>query len=258
MSAGADVSQLVDELDAEQRELDSFLSHLDDAQWELPTPAAGWRVRHQVAHLAFFDDVGASCVAGDAEPLLGIRRLAPGRTEDEVSLAVLEPFLHLPPAELLSTWRRARTLLRSAFLDARPDQKVMWAAGPMALPSFVTARLMETWAHGLDCFAAVGVAPVETSRIRHVCRIGYRALPYAFRRAGREMPGSLDDLRLELLGPTGERWTFGPDSAKNVVRGPAGEWARVAVQRLPGEHARGLVPEGDLAVQAIRVARAYA
>jgi hypothetical protein len=42
-----------------------------------------------------------------------------------------------------------------------------------------------------------------------------------------------------------------------VVAGSAGEWARVAVQRLPASAARTLSATGELAEQALQVVRAF-
>jgi uncharacterized protein (TIGR03084 family) len=257
----ADLRALYLDLRAEHEALDGLLTRLQPEDWDRPTPAAGWQVRHQVAHLEFFDDLGAQCVAGDPSGLLGLRDRAAqsgATTEDEISLALLLPRADDKPSELLDGWRSGRAALMAAFEAAPPDRRVTWATGPLALASFATARLMETWAHGLDCYAAVGVAPVDTQRLRHVCHLGYRALPHAFRRARQEMPALLEELRLELIGPDGQAWQYGPLDASSVISGPAGEWARVAVQRMRPDHARRLRPEGALAEQALRVARAFA
>jgi hypothetical protein len=72
------------------------------------------------------------------------------------------------------------------------------------------------------------------------------------------MPSDLDDLRLELVAPSGAPWVIGPPAAQQVIAGPAGEWARVAVQRLAPAAAPGLTAEGSLAEQALAVARAFA
>jgi uncharacterized protein (TIGR03084 family) len=254
----ARTAELVADLTAEHQVLEGVLGGLSEAQWQLPTPAAGWEVRHQIAHLTFFDEVGRSSVAGDNAPFSALRHGRDGQTEHEVSLALLQPLLGLPVAGLLSRWRTAAAALRQEFLAAPPGSSVVWGAGPMSLDSFVTARLMEAWAHGLDCLAAVRITPVDTDRVRHICHLGYRALPYAFRRSGTTMPGPLDNLRLELVLPSGKPYVLGPETARSVISGPAAQWARVAVQRMPRTAAVGLVAHGELADAALKVARAFA
>jgi uncharacterized protein (TIGR03084 family) len=160
--------------------------------------------------------------------------------------------------EILAWWREARLTLVDGLRVLPEGARLYWGIGEMSASSFTTARLMECWAHGLDCFAGLGVAPVDTDRIRHVCFLGYRTLPYAFDFAGRTLPAPLEDLRLELTAPDGRTtWSFGSDDAPQVITGAAGEWARVAVRRLPVADARTLVPTGDLAEQALHVAKAY-
>jgi len=43
-----------------------------------------------------------------------------------------------------------------------------------------TARLMETWAHGLDVADALGVKRPATERLRSIAHIGVRTRDYAF------------------------------------------------------------------------------
>src|SRR5579859_1337300 len=50
------VASLADDLAAETADLLPHLSGLGEACWDAATPAAGWTIRDQVTHLAFFDD----------------------------------------------------------------------------------------------------------------------------------------------------------------------------------------------------------
>jgi uncharacterized protein (TIGR03084 family) len=114
---------------------------------------------------------------------------------------------------------------------------------------------METWAHGLDVFAALGAEPVDTDRLAHVAWLATRALPYAYNYAGRELPAGA--LRVELTLPSGATWTDGPEDAPNRITGPAARYCRVFVQRLPRAQAREVHAEGDVAESALEVARAF-
>jgi uncharacterized protein (TIGR03084 family) len=125
----------------------------------------------------------------------------------------------------------------------------------MRPPSLVTARLMETWAHGLDVCAAVGINPVDTDRLAHIAWLATRALPYAYTLAGREPP--TEPLRVELTLPSGAAWTTGPADAQNRITGPAGEYCRVFVHRMDLDDAPALRAEGPAATAALSVARAF-
>jgi len=254
MTAG--MHGIVGELEAEQAALDDLLAPLAPSDWLRPTPAAGWDVRDSVSHLAATDELALDCVAGTGVGAL--QRLAGrGLTPEQLTREQADRGRGKGPEEMLAWWRSVRGELSAALLRLDPADRVPWGAGPMAARSFATARLMECWAHGLDCFAAVGREPRDTDRLRHVCHLAYRALPYAFQYAGQPMPAPLDSLRLELTGPGGDAWMFGSASAEQTISGTAGEWARVAVQRMPASSARSLRADGPLAEQALRVARAY-
>jgi uncharacterized protein (TIGR03084 family) len=125
----------------------------------------------------------------------------------------------------------------------------------MSASAFVTARMMETWAHGLDVAAAVGAEARDTDRLASVAWLATRALPYAYSVAGRPPPET--PIRVDLTLPSGAPWSTGPEDAANRITGPASEYCRVFVQRLPRVKATGLHAEGDAAVDALEVARAY-
>src|SRR4029077_19835197 len=118
--------------------------------------------------------------------------------------------------ELLREWRDARTATLAAFADVDDRDRVPWGGRAMAARTLATARLMETWAHGLDCFAAFGMSPVDTARLRHVAWLGWKTLPHAFALAGVAPVAPPEKLRVELLAPDGRsEWTYGPANARD-------------------------------------------
>ena len=155
--------------------------------------------------------------------------------------------------DVLQWWVDGATRTRAVLEGLDPKTRVPWGLG-MSARSFATARLMETWAHGLDIRAALGEPPNETPRLRSVAWLIVQALPYAFRLIQREQPPGA--LRVEL-DFEGERWTFGPDDADSTITGPAGEFCRRGVQRLALEDAPNLKAEGRLAEEFLEVARAF-
>ena len=245
------LAELLHDLHAEQAVLDRLLAGISVDTWDRPTPAAGWTVRDQVAHLAYFDELAALALAGGD-------RVEFDRLYQRVRPQALgQPGAGLESSGLLAWWRRASASEVDAFSRVGPGTRVPWGPNVMAAPSLCTARLMETWAHGLDCFAALGVEPVDTARLRHICHLAYRAIPHAFTVAEREQPAPLDQLHVQLTGPTGEHWQLGPVDAPQRIEGTAGEFARLAVQRMGLDEARSLRASGDLATAALKVLRAY-
>jgi uncharacterized protein (TIGR03084 family) len=247
--AGAD---LVADLAAEQDALVSVLEQLAPDDWFRPTPAWSWDVRDTVSHLADTDELAVdTCI--DGPRALGRVAARCASSEDLTLLGVLKG-RRRSGAEVLEWWKQAQIEEREILLRLDPQMRVPWGLG-MRPPSFVTARLMETWAHSLDVHAALGTAPVDTDRLRHVAWIGVRALPYACSVAGVAPPEG--PLRVELTLPSGAVWSFGASDAADRITGPASEFCRVFVQRIGLDAAPNLVAEGAGAGLALRVARSY-
>lgn len=99
----------------------------------------------------------------------------------------------------------------------------------MSATSMATARLMETWAHGLDVADALGVTVLPSDRIRHVAHIGVRTRDFAYHVNGRTPPP--EPFHYALTAPSGELWTWGPAEAANVIRGSAVDFCSLVTQR---------------------------
>lgn len=247
---------LLADVRAEHAELDALLVSIDEAGWDRPTPAEGWAVRDQIGHLAYFDEVASTAMvdpdafAPIAEAVLG----AAMRGEDPMA-DHLARGRALAGVGVLEWWRGARASMVEAAGALVPGARVPWFGPAMSPLSFVSARLMETWAHGQDVADAFGVARVPTARLAHVAQLGVRARPFSYAVRGATPPGV--DVRVELRSPDGERWTWNDDAAGGVVRGPALDFCLVVTQRRHvGDTA--LEIEGDAAEEWMAIAQAFA
>ena len=248
-----DVPQLLEALATEQISLQRELLDLAADDWFRPTSARRWDVRDQIAHLADIDEIAVDTCLGGPRPLndFAARFASP----DDTTLWGVLRGRRRPGRDVLAWWEETSARERDVLASLDPAVRVPWGIG-MRAPSLITARLMETWAHGLDVREALGLPVVDTDRLRHVAWLGYRALPYAFSFAGREPPSG--ELRVEVTSPSGdETWEYGPPGAPNRISGPAGELCRLFAHRITRDEARGLVAEGDGAVAALEVARAF-
>jgi uncharacterized protein (TIGR03084 family) len=119
----------------------------------------------------------------------------------------------------------------------------------------LTARLMETWAHGYDIADAVGAKVPATDRLRHVAHIGVGARRFAFAANKREMPEG--DVFVELLAPSGDVWTWGDSFAENSVKGNALDFCLAVTQRRHLDDC-DLNVQGSLAAEWMSIAQAFA
>ena len=208
--------------------LEALVVGLPEPAWRTPTPAAGWDVASQVAHLAWTDEA-AHAAATDKTRWDALVLEALADPEHAVDRAAVQGGLAAPPA-LLTRWRTARDRLARTLRDHPAGQKMPWYGPPMSATSMATARFMETWAHSLDVHEALGVEPQVTDRIRHVAHLGVRTRGFAFAVHGLEPP--TDEPRVELVAPSGGRWTWGPDDAAQSVTGPAHDFCLLVTQRV--------------------------
>src|SRR5205823_714653 len=114
----------------------------------------------------------------------------------------------LAPAEVLDWWRatRARTVAALRGHDAK--DRIPWVANEMSTVSFATARLMETWAHGQDVVDALRVRRAPSGRLRHIAHLGVTTRAFSYLVRGRVPPEV--PVRVELTGPSGDVWPWGP------------------------------------------------
>jgi uncharacterized protein (TIGR03084 family) len=221
------LSAVLADLQAETDELDALVADLSAKEWSAPTPAEGWTIAHQIAHLAWTDRAAQLAVT-DPESFAVLLRQATADPSGFVDQGASEG-ASLPPGELLAAWRKARAELAEA-LQAVPDgSRLTWFGPPMSAASMATARLMETWAHGQDVADALGVRRVPTARLKHVAHLAVRTRDFAYRVHDRQPPAS--EFRIELTAPDGSTWTWGPQDAEQQVIGPALDFCLLATQR---------------------------
>jgi uncharacterized protein (TIGR03084 family) len=243
------LDEVIDDLAAEQLALERVLERMTDDQWELPTHAPGWAARDQVAHLAQFDAMATAAIT-DPE---GFK--AALRTPENSEAAYLERARKLSSGELLKRWRENAAALIESARALDPGARIPWAGPAMSSVSFITARLMETWSHGLDVVDVVGIERPDTDRLRHVAFIGVRARPYSYSNRQMEVPAV--PIRVSLVSPTGATWELGEPSDENVIEGTATDFCRVVTRRRHIADT-GLRVRGAVAEEWMGIAQAFA
>ncbi|GLZ34761.1 TIGR03084 family protein [Lentzea sp. NBRC 105346] len=236
------ITQVLADLRAESQELDDLVAAQQD--WTIPTPATGWTIAHQIAHLMWTDRAAILAIT-DPEGFQA-QPLTPDLVDKTAEEGTKDP-------KLLTSWREAREELASKLETTQG--KIVWFGPPMSPTSMATARLMETWAHGQDVADALKIERKPTDRLKHVAHLGVRTIGFAFLLNGKTPP--TEEVRVELIGPNGDLWTWGPEDAANRITGPALDFCFLVTQRRNRKELN-LQAQGPVAEEWMPIAQAFA
>jgi uncharacterized protein (TIGR03084 family) len=246
------IDDLCADLLAERAELFNLLSAVGD-RWRAPTPAVGWSIRDQVTHLAWFDEAATLAIA---QPQEFTARLVAARKDTNSIVEATRLETYSRPDEEVAAWLAAAgDALISAARSADPKMRVPWYGPAMSLASCLTARIMETWAHGQDLFDALGVERQPSARLHHIAFIGWRAVANSFVAQG--LPVPTDPVRVELTDAAVGEVVLGAADAVNVVRGSLVDFCLLVTQRRHLDDT-DLIATGPVASKWLTIAQAFA
>ena len=252
--------QLLDDLECEYVDLRRLVDHLGPTapEWDLPTPAAGWAVRDQISHLAYFDEAGRLAIvepAAFAKVAARMMKQSGDPMDEHLSMGRA-----IDGDQLLSWWDRTHHGLATALAEIDLKARIPWYGPPMGVLSFASARLMETWAHGQDVADALNRSRASTNRLRHVAHLGVQARPFSYLVRGLQVPPARIEVRLR--SPIGEPWNWEVGEATlggraESVVGSALDFCLVVTQRRHRADT-DLMVVGDNAVEWMSIAQAFA
>ncbi len=210
---------------AESEALAAVLADLPEAAWDQATQFKGWTLNDVIVHLHFWNRAAdMSLVAPDAfaellgRALAGMKTGMRGFENAEIPLR--------GPA-LFAAWQAQVQHMGPRWAAADPKARVKWAGPDMSVRSSITARQMETWAHGQEVFDLLGVARQDTDRIKNIVVLGVNTFGWSHKVHAMPVPEQVP--LLKLTAPSGAIWTFGEDP-DNRITGAATEFAQVVTQ----------------------------
>ncbi|PWF84022.1 TIGR03084 family protein [Kocuria rosea] len=246
-----DSAALLADLRQEGDLLEEMLRPLSAEDWDRPTPAEGWTIRHQVAHLSWTERTVLTALE-EPEVFAQLRERFGGEA-DVVDRAAAEGATRAP-AEILASWQESRRRVLERLAAVPEGKRIPWIGPPMGAPMMASARIMETFAHGQDVRDALGVPPVASHRLRHVAHLGVATRDYAYRQ--RRLSPPTEPFRVELTHED-ETWTWGPTEAGQRVHGPALDFTLLATRRRHRQDG-SLVAEGPDADAWLDIVQAFA
>jgi len=147
------------------------------------TGRPGWTVAHQIAHLAWTDQTATLAIRDPAGFNAHLRRF--WVTRPDSSTGAPRSFLAEPTGCCSPAGGPAARPSRTAWPVCRRVPRSRGTAPPCRRRPWPPARIMETWAHGLDIADALGVSRPAHARLRHVAHLGHRTFGHSFLVHGR-------------------------------------------------------------------------
>lgn len=217
------MEQAIDFLE-ECRALHALLEGRPDADFRKVTQFKGWTVNDVLGHLHFWNWMAELQIADEkrletqltAVARQGMRELERAHADSAEGLA------------LLTVWWMQAERTAALFEKAEPKARLKWAGPSMSARSSITARLMETWAHGQEICDVLGAERADADRIKNIAVLGVNTYGWTYHVRGQEPPGAPPFVK--LTSPSGEVWIFGEDSGADRIEGNATEFCQVVTQ----------------------------
>jgi enediyne biosynthesis protein E11 len=248
----ADTQEVLADLNADCDEIDRLVTGLKESQWELPTPAPGWTIAHQIAHLTATYQM-ATMAAADPD---GFRTFLSRISSDFTAnvAAAMAPYLALPHRDLLSRWQAQRAEVTRALAAVPAGEVVPWLVRPLPPAILACAGIMEAFAHGQDIADALGEQREATDRLQHL--VGFAVVVWDFGYQARGLTPPDTQFRFDITAPSGAVWSFGPPDAAQRIAGPALDFCLLVTRRRHRDDL-AITATGADADEWLNIAQAY-
>ncbi|MFK7966315.1 MAG: TIGR03084 family metal-binding protein [Burkholderiaceae bacterium] len=219
-------------LDFEQESL-ALAEHvkpLTDDELAAPTAFKQWRLNDIFAHLHFFNLMAHYSLVDETRFAAEIKklydRMGAGQTMVQATDELLDGLSGRP---LIEAWQETVGSMTPHWAGADPRQRLNWVGPTMSVRSSISARLMETWAHGQAIYDLMGLERTNTDRIRSVVVMGVNTFGWTFKNRDEPIPESPPQVR--LTSPSGAQWLFHEGApAENSIQGSAEDFCQVVTQ----------------------------
>ena len=207
--------------------LATVLEPLPDETWDQATQFKGWTINDVIVHLHFWNraaDLALTDHAGFQSTMEPVIR--------GMETTGLRPIENAKIAErghaLFEVWQTQYREMAERWSEVDPKTRVAWIGTSMSARSSMTARQMETWAHGTEIFDLLGEARSDHDRIRNIVVLGINTFGWSHKVQGMQVPEEMPFIR--LVAPSGDVWEFGDENTHERIEGPAVDFACVVTQ----------------------------
>lgn len=212
----------------ESEALYELLKPLGDADFATPTLFKNWTVNDILEHLHLWNVAALNSFQDEAAFDAYLQEILPyvmkGRIKDYERICIDGLAGHA----LLEAWRDFYLKMTDIFKDVDPKHRVRWAGPDMSIRSSITARLMETWAHGQAIYDLLGVERQHTDRIENIVVLGVNTFNWTYASRQATPPGPMPYVR--LTAPSGAIWAYGEENEQSRIDGTAADFCQVVTQ----------------------------
>ena len=209
----------------ETQALGQLLAPLPDSAFSEATQFKGWTINDVIRHLHFWNRAASLQLTDEGE----LTRMISGAMGAGGMRAFEKETLGgLAGQALREAWLGTAADVAGLYANADPKARLKWAGPDMSARSSITARLMETWAHGQEVYDHLGVERVDHDRIKNIAHLGVQTFGWTYVVRRMEAPPVAPFVR--LTAPSGDIWMWGQEGAVNSVTGSATEFCQVVTQ----------------------------
>ena len=218
--------QQAEDFRAESNALHDLLDGVDPAIYTEPTLFKSWTINSVLEHLCFWNQMAGLQLTDEAELLA--RMSAIGQHKDGMRGFERDHFAGLSGPDLRAQWHTDMNTAADLYADADPKQRLKWAGPDMSARSSITARLMETWAHGQEVYDHLGRVRTNKDRLQNIVILGVNTYGWTYKTRKETPPGPMPHLR--LTAPSGALWTYGEESTTELIEGSAEGFCQTVTQ----------------------------
>jgi len=240
----------------EAANLAQLLETLSSTDLAEVTQFKGWTIEDVIGHLYLFDTAALVSVQNTDEFESFFAPIAQDLANGRSFLQAQQPWLNgLCGQNLINEWRKTSLAVGNAYASVDPKARLKWAGPDMSARSAITARQMETWAHGQEIYDILGVERTTGDHIRNICHLGVSTFSWTFANRGWDIPKCQPKVRLSAS--SGEIWEWDTPNSSGQVSGKAKEFAQVVTQ-VRNIADTTLICDGAIAEQWMKFAQCFA
>ena len=239
----------------ESNALYDLLKDKSDAELAKPTQFKNWTINNILGHLHMWNWAADLSLKGGGEFSTFMKEVSKEMEKTDLRTFEEKWLDGLCGRKLLDTWKDLYLEIADRFAAADPKKRVSWSGPDMSVRSSMTARLMETWAHGQEVYDTLGVVRIDTDRIKNIAVLGVNTFGWTFKNRGLKVPEEVPYVK--LTAPSGDIWEWNDPGCENRVEGAATEFCQVVTQTR-NIFDTDLVVTGDIAGRWMAIAQCFA